>query len=57
MKGAINMYLYEKLALEKQKKQLDHIVIDDSIISNNSQELDMRYVSCMTSISHTYGNA
>lgn len=51
------MYLYEKLALEKQKKQLDHIVIDDSIISNNSQELDMRYVSCMTSISHTYGNA
>ena len=52
------MYLYEKMALEEKKKHLnDHIKINDSIFSSDSSTPDTRYVSLMTSISHTYGNA
>jgi hypothetical protein len=52
------MYLYEKLALQKQQEKKFHRdVYNNHIGETIVTEDNKRYVSLMSSISHTYGNA
>lgn len=56
-KGGLTLFKYEKLEMEKKRDEdLEKLInIDDSI--DNMKVPDKRYVSLMSSSSHTYGNA